>query len=123
MQSRVVVYTSLMRVPKVFLPTLFKLTMGRRGYMLLAAQVLIGWRIKKPVAIAFVEGWPVGWMFFDPIDKNKLNMYVAKPYRHLGLARRMAVALKKKYPHMRQGVYYGYVANVIKGLAKPRAKY
>jgi hypothetical protein len=123
MKTRIQVYTSMMAVPKPFLPTLYKLTMGRRGYMLMAAHVLLGWRIKKPVAIAFVEGWPVGWMFFDPIDKGQLNMYVSKSYRHMGLARRMAVALKKKYPQMRMGVYYAYVAPVIKGLSKPRRAY
>lgn len=95
--------------------------MGRRGYMLLAAQVLLGWRIKTPVAVAFVEGWPVGWMFFDPIDRKTLHMYVTKAYRHMGLARRMAVAIKKKYPKKRMGVYYAYVAPVIKNLIKPIA--
>jgi hypothetical protein len=123
MKTRIQVYTCMERVPTVFLPTLYKLTLGRRGYMLYAAQVLLWWRMKKPVAITYVDGRPVGWMFFDPIEKNKLNMYVAKPYRHKGFARRMAVALKKKYPKMRMGVYYAYVAPVIKGLAKPRHTY
>lgn len=120
MTTRVHVYSSLLKVPIEFRPTLFKLTLGHRGYMRLAAHVLIGWRIQTPVVVIYMNGWPVGWMLFDPIDKNKLNMFVAKAHRGNGFARRMAVALKKKYPKLRQGVYYGHVASVIAGLIKPR---
>jgi len=124
MTTRIVVYTSMMAVPKVFHKTLFGLTLRRGGYMLLAAQVLLGWRIKHPVVVCYGNGWPIGWMLLDPIDKSKLNMYVSRAHRGKGIARRMAVALKKKYPKMRLGVYpQPGTAAVLKGLAKPRAKY
>ena len=110
-------------MPKKFHRALFGLTLRRRGYMHLAAQVLIGWKMKKPVAVAYEDGWPVGWMFFDPIDKDKLEMYVSRAYRKQGIARRMAVALKKKYPHRRFGVYTAHAAGTIRGLSKPMAHY
>ncbi len=121
MTTNIRTYSSITRVPEHFRPTLYKLTLGRRGYMLLSARVLMGWRIKSPVVVAYAKGCPVGWMLLDPIDTTKLHMYVAKPYRRKGLARRMAIALKTKYPKLRLGVYpQGASAKVIKGLVKRR---
>lgn len=117
---RITVYSSMTRVPERFHKALYKLTRGADGYMTLAARVLLGWKMEKPVVVAYLDGWPVGWMIVDPIDKGKIHLYVATSKRRQGIARRMAVALKKKYPRQRLGVYHGFAANVIKGLAKPR---
>ncbi len=110
------------RVPEAFHPHLFKLTMGNFGYMLEAAKIQLHHNRKTPVVVCYGDGWPIGWMVFDLFDRGRLHMYVGAKHRGQGIARRMAKALRKKYPRMRLGIYaQGHAAKVIRGLAKPMA--
>jgi GNAT superfamily N-acetyltransferase len=78
--------------------------------------------IEKPCAVAYDAGWPIGWMLYDPIDTNKVHMFVHPTYRNQGIARKLAIALKKRYPRLRMGVYpRPGTTQVIKGLAKRRS--
>ena len=122
MKTKVIVYTRLCRVPTRYRSALQRLTLGNFGYMQEHARFQWHNNVALPAAVAYVDGWPAGWMIFDCDRQHKLMMYVGKRHRQLGLARRMAKAIRRKYPRRRLGVFPSpHAAKVIRGLAKPNA--